>query len=849
MNPIRKTLWWVACLVLSGSVPAMASRESRQEQAALQVIERVTHQNRLPVRLNIRRNASATGRGTYFHYSVRNGKLNIEGNSAVSLCRGFYDYVKSQHYGLYSWSGNNISLPGQLPDVSARKVESPFDHHYLFNVCTYGYSMPYWDWERWEKEIDWMALHGIDMPLALVAYEGIMYRVWKKMGLTDDEINAYFVGPAHLPWMRMGNVSGIDGPLNADWYRDQIALQHKILDRMRSLGMQPICPGFPGFVPQAFKRLYPDLKLLQSHWAGAFSNWMLSPEEDLFVEIGTAFIREWEKEFGPCAYYLIDSFNEMEIPFPAKGSQERYDLLAHYGERVYESVRRANPDATWVMQGWMFGFQRNIWDYETLGALLSKVPDDKMLLLDLAVDYNKNFWHSEVNWEYYKGFYNKPWVYSVIPNMGGKTGMTGVLEFYANGHLEALASANRGRLIAHGMAPEGIENNEVIYELLSDAGWSGSRINLQQWLEDYSINRYGSCPPAIRAYWQGVLRSVYGTFTDHPRYNWQFRPGLVRKGSINATTDFYRAIEHFAEAADELGKTPLYQADLLELTALYLGAKAELLVQAIDNMYVAGDTATAAKYESDFVRLLSGMDHLLTAHPTLRLERWVDFARRHGVNEVQRNQYERNAKRIVTVWGPPIDDYSARVWSGLIRDYYLPRWQHYFSSRKSGQSFDFPAWERQWVEQSHGCSAATPPADPVAEVRKLLAEAAYITPDLVAGPEKGLLGIWQLPAGVTDTIVCTPPALSTLKGIKVEPDAADVELQAVQIEADGRVVYTLSTPMKSRETEKAMQCLTGQLPSAVGNNSRVLRMVVHNMGSAPAKVRVSLILESKSDSN
>ncbi len=56
-------------------------------------------------------------------------------------------------------------------------------------------------------------LHGVNMPLALVGYEAILARVWKKMGLTDEEINSYFVGPAHLPWMRMGNISGVDGPL------------------------------------------------------------------------------------------------------------------------------------------------------------------------------------------------------------------------------------------------------------------------------------------------------------------------------------------------------------------------------------------------------------------------------------------------------------------------------------------------------------------------------------------------------------------------------------------------------------------------------------------------------------
>lgn len=29
-----------------------------------------------------------------------------------------------------------------------------------------SYSMAFWDWERWEQEIDWMALQGINMPLA-----------------------------------------------------------------------------------------------------------------------------------------------------------------------------------------------------------------------------------------------------------------------------------------------------------------------------------------------------------------------------------------------------------------------------------------------------------------------------------------------------------------------------------------------------------------------------------------------------------------------------------------------------------------------------------------------------------
>ncbi|WP_129698797.1 alpha-N-acetylglucosaminidase [Parabacteroides goldsteinii] len=811
-----------------------------------QVVERVTGKSDLPVSFVLKPDKGQPEGNTYFRYQVDDGVLKIEGSNPVALCRGFYDFVKSNRAGLYSWSGSNIRFPQQLVDGMEKRIVSPFEHHYLFNVCTYGYSMPYWDWERWEKEIDWMALHGIDMPLALVGYEAIMARVWKKMGLTDEEINNYFVGPAHLPWMRMGNVSGIDGPLNQDWHEQQVELQHKILKRMKNLGMKPICPGFPGFIPEAFKRIYPDLHIIQTHWGGAFCNWMISPQEELFTKIGTAFIREWEKEFGKSEYYLVDSFNEMDIPFPAKGSKERYELLASYGDKVYQSIRKGNPKATWVMQGWMFGYQRHIWDYETLGALVSKVPDDKMLLLDLAVDYNKHFWKSEVNWEFYKGYYNKSWVYSVIPNMGGKTGMTGILDFYANGHLEALASPNKGRLVAHGMAPEGIENNEVIYELLSDAGWSDKEIDIHEWLKEYSYNRYGGYPAAIRECWDLLLESVYGTFTDHPRYNWQFRPGTVRSGSINITPSFFKAIESFMEVSGQQKGNSLYLADLAELTALYLGGKAELLIKAIDWQYEIGDTVRAAKFEKDFEHIMLGMDALLSAHPTLRLERWIDFAYKQAVTPEQRKQYERNAKRIVTIWGPPVDDYSARVWSGLIRDYYLPRWKHYFASRKTGVRFNFAEWEKNWVE-SEGYSPQTSPTDIVNTARSLVDYAAFITPALVPNREKGQLGSWMVDSKKTEILSFQIPAdgLDKLLAIRIEKKAGEgsVVCSRLKLVADGKVLVDDTSEEILREDKLRIVYPVTLSDDIRGNNGVELQLQLENAGVKTASGHIFIVGE------
>lgn len=139
-----------------------------------------------------------------FAVEARKGRLLIEGSSAVALCRGFYDYVTSHGYGVCTWSGSRFDLPERFPDTPRQEVTSPFERRLYMNVCTFGYTSPFWGWDEWEREIDWMALHGFDMPLAPIAGEAILARVWRRMGLTDEEIGVLFTGPAHLPWMRMG---------------------------------------------------------------------------------------------------------------------------------------------------------------------------------------------------------------------------------------------------------------------------------------------------------------------------------------------------------------------------------------------------------------------------------------------------------------------------------------------------------------------------------------------------------------------------------------------------------------------------------------------------------------------
>jgi alpha-N-acetylglucosaminidase len=530
------------------------------------------------------------------------------------------------------------------------------------------------------------------MMMAPVATEAIATRVWIKLGLKQAEIDSFYTGPSLLPWQRMGNICNVGGTLPAEWHTDQIILQHKILKRMRELGIEPIVQSFAGFVPKAIKRLYPDIKLHNTLWNSGFPESqrpvLLMPGDTLFALITKMYMEEWHKEFGQANYYLVDSFNEMELPETGQAVTEQ---LSEYGKLTFDAIRAGSPNATWVIQGWMFGYQRHIWSPERVKALFEKVPDNGVLILDYANDYANS-------WEPVNGFNGKQWVYGFVPNMGGKTAYTGDVNLYATGAAKTLASPKKNNLVGFSISGEGLENNEVIYELLTDAAWSNDTIHLDDWLKNYSINRYGAYNNALGESWKLLRQSAYSNLVDHPQFNWQ--TGSFNVGRVNRDTAFFSSVRIFLSVRDQFKDSPTYISDAIERVALVLSIKAEDCFQLASKYYTLKDTNNGDKWGAKGLELLAQLDRLLESHPLLRLEKWVAFAEKHSNNPALQHFYRSNARRIVTVWGPPVNDYSCRVWSGLVRDFYRERMRLLLLAKKTGIPFDKNKWELDWVNNS-----------------------------------------------------------------------------------------------------------------------------------------------------
>jgi alpha-N-acetylglucosaminidase len=652
----------------------------------------------------------------------------VKGSSGVAISRGAYLYLRNACNSMVTWSGQHLALPARFPDYEQQRVVCPYRFVEFYNVCTFGYTTGFWNWERWERELDWMALHGVTMPLAMMGQEVIWDRVWKSVGMTRAELDRFSTGPAQLPWHRMGNLNYFDGPLPEGWTDQKRLLQKKILSRIVELGMSPIVPGFAGHVPEAFKRIYPKARIFTQMWGGepALSiTFLLGPSEgNVYKEIGRRFIQEYKNEYGVGQYYLADSFNEMRVPVTRA---HRYEELAEYGRTIYDGILAGDPNGIWVMQGWLFFSDPRFWDPESIKAFLSQVPNERMLIIQYTGDLTRNAEAAAPVWERSHAFYGKQWMNGMIHTFGGNNNVQGNLRLIASQPAEVLASPPKGNLVGWSMCPEGTENNEVVFELMTDMGWSQRKIDLRDWIAVYCKARYGGFPPAMNEAWNLLLQSAYNEEPGGSKHSWQRRPSLNPEPvDVNSGPAFRRAVEQFISCAGQLQSSELYRNDLIEFVAQAVGGSIDRHLAEACQAHKSGHADVQDRKARESLEMLLRIDAIMSLRKDRLLVTWCDDARSWARVPGEAVFYDCDARLLITYWGwPGVSDYAARVWAGLIRDYYVGRWRTFFrglgeNEPASNVSASLDIWQQTWLSFLYVPSAPQPVANLVAEAHKML---------------------------------------------------------------------------------------------------------------------------------
>ncbi|KAK4285477.1 hypothetical protein QN277_002171 [Acacia crassicarpa] len=677
--------------------------------------------------------------------SSQNGpEIMIRGTTAVEIASGLHWYLKYWCGAHVSWDKTggirtaSIPKPGSLPLLKDEglMIKRPVPWNYYQNVVTSSYSYVWWDWERWEKEIDWMALQGVNLPLAFTGQEAIWQKTFKDFNVSSEDLNNFFGGPAFLAWARMGNLHGWGGPLSQNWLDHQLALQKQIISRMLDLGMTPVLPSFSGNVPAALTKIFPSAKITRlGDWNTVDGDprwcctYLLDPSDPLFVKIGEAFIRQQIKEYGDVTdIYNCDTFNENSPPT----SDPAY--ISDLGAAVYEAMSKADKDAVWLMQGWLFYSDSSFWKPPQMEALLHSVPFGKMIVLDLFADV-KPIWKSSFQ------FYGTPYIWCLLHNFGGNIEMYGILDSISSGPIDARVSEN-STMVGVGMCMEGIEQNPVVYELMSEMAFRDEKVQVLDWLKIYSQRRYGKANNQVEAAWEILYHTIYNCtdgIADHnhdfivmlpdwdpsnlqkvdflPLGNRRFLSQETNSDMPQAhlwypTEEVTKALNLFLGAGKDYAGSLTYRYDLVDLTRQVLSKLAnQVYINAVTS-FQKKDINSLGYYSNKFLDLIKDIDLLLASDDNFLLGTWLESAKRLALNPSEMKQYEWNARTQVTMWydtnqtaQSKLHDYANKFWSGLLVDYYLPRAATYFShlsrSLKQNEKFKLQEWRKEWILQSN----------------------------------------------------------------------------------------------------------------------------------------------------
>lgn len=697
----KSALFLLLCLPLFAVQATEISESGLDVKAARALVKRVVprHAHHFEIAPIDRENGKDV-----FELEQHGDKIVLRGNNGVSVGSALNYYLKHYAQCEISWNGSNLNIPSPMPRVEEkiRKV-TPYRYRHYFNYCTFNYTASWWDWERWQWEIDFMALNGINMPLALTGQNSIWDRVYRSLGFTEKEMDDFFSGPAYFTWFWMGNLDGWGGPLPRRFMDYQEELQKKILARERELGMTPILPSFTGHVPPTFKDRFPAAKIDSTQW-GINTNvaapvYILNPEEPLFAQIGKRFLEELIETFGTDHLYSADTFNEMTPPTDDPA------YLHNIASKVYGAMADVDPKATWVMQGWMFLDRAHFWQEPQMRALFDAVAEDRLVVLDL---------NSEVYpvWQRTEAFYGEPWIWNMLHNFGGRVSLYGVMERVANGPAAALRSPAAGKMCGIGLTMEAIEQNPAIYALMLENVWRDTPIELDEWLRGYARRRYGAKNADAEHAWKVLEKTVY---SHQPWWGTSSiitgRPTFEKQTTWTYThipydrREFLEACESLLKAADALKKSEGFRYDLVDVVRQALANYGNAVQEEFAAAYKAKDRQRYQAGVAEFLMLIDDMDELLATRTDFLLGRWLNSARRMGVTRQEKDLYEMNARDLITLWSGPdcqIHEYACKEWSGMLRGFYKERWLRFFDyigrCWDKGEEPDFAGFDRQMCE-------------------------------------------------------------------------------------------------------------------------------------------------------
>lgn len=655
-------------------------------------------------------------RKDYFRITGTPGHIKIQAATQPTLLYGVNWYLKYVAHLQVSPNGSQLGSPGMTLPAPPAPIEKSaiYPWRYALNENVDGYTTPYWSEDRWQHEIDILAMSGINAVLIERGTDIVLYQTFRDAGYSDEAIRRWIVQPAHLNWELMGNMCCFEGPISIELLRKRSESAKKIITALRSLGITPVLPGYFGIVPADFAKLRPGAHVVtQGDWVGFARPGWLDTRDPEFDKLAASFYQHQHDLYGDSAIYDMEVFQE--------GGGSGDVPVGAAAKKVQQALERAHPGALWLLMAW----QKN-----PTPELLAGLDTSHLLIADIEQgripreDRDREFGSA-------------PWLFGGLWEFGGRTTMGASLYDLAV-RFPRTASRPGNHIAGIAIFSEGLDTNPFAFDLYTEMAWHDQPVDSVSWTGDFALRRYGAADPHAQRAWQILLNTAYSLRadgnTDHGERDagqdslFDAQPSLTTTHAATWAPDAIRynpndlkpALTELLQTAPALRNTETYQYDLVDVARQVMANESRAMLPQIKQAYEAKNKVAFSTLTAEWLHRMRLQDDLLQTNQSFLLGRWFAWVAPWASSPAELARLNYDARSILTTWGDRgaseagLHDYGNRDWAGLTSDYYLPRWKLFFDSLSTSlntgqapQSIDWYAIGDAW-NRSHTTYSATP---------------------------------------------------------------------------------------------------------------------------------------------
>jgi alpha-N-acetylglucosaminidase len=622
------------------------------------------------------------GKPDGFRIRGASGDIHVVAATVPTLLFGVNWYLKYVAHLNVSTNGSQLGSPGlRLPGLDAPvNLPAPYPFRYALNENTDGYTTPYWNFARWQHEIDVLALSGFNAVLIQRGNDLAVYRAFRDIGYQDTDIRHWITHPAHQNWQLMGNICCFVEPISLLLMEKRAASARKIIDQLRTLGITPVLPGFWGVVPADFaKHVAGAHVVVQTEpWNGFQRPGWLDPRDPAFTRLAASFYKHQKELFGDSTIYDMETFQEGGVSG---------DVPVGDGARaIQKALNTAHPDVLWFMMAWQTNPRKE---------LIDAVDRSHILVADIEQGRVPRETRE-------KDFEGARWLFGGLWEFGGRTTMGAPLYDYAQ-RMPRAAARPDSHLSGTALFTEGLDTNPYAFDLYSEMAWRTEPVDLEKWTVGYALRRYGAPDIHASKAWRILLHTSYSYradgITGHGERDaahesiFNAQPSLTAKRNGQWSPDEPRynpndlkpALTELLQVAPALRRAASYRYDLTDVTRQVLADDARRLLPMIRSAYEAKNRAVFHSLTAEWMRDMQMEDKLLSTNEYFLLGRWLSYVPAWSSSPADLEHIEYDAHSILTTWGDrtasaELHEYGNRDWAGLVSGYYAPRWKMYFES-------------------------------------------------------------------------------------------------------------------------------------------------------------------------